>query len=385
MKVAVDTNCILPGQVGGIENYTLGLIEALKLPQSPVEKLVLLTRPENHSLMSKYADERTEIVLLERAAKNWDELRKCDPDRAQKALIEFQRRKVDALHRRGVELIHFPGNTINPMDIDLPVVLNLHDLQHRHFPEYFSEEEIARREKWWVMSGRRADALIAGSNFIRDDLCEQLGVDRSKIFVTPDVFEMAFMRRPASEQLDDLRRRYELPGKFFIYPAAAWPHKNHQRLIEAFKWAAIEGSQLILTGAGHEEAAGSDNVRFLGRVSTEDLVGLYCLATALVFPSQYESWSIPIMEAMACGCPVASSNVTSLGEQVGAAGLLFDPTDIPGMAKAMQVLAGSKFLRQTLAKRGADRVREFSPENFIQTVSQAYEFARSAHRTKRAA
>ena len=292
---------------------------------------------------------------------------------------------MDALHRRGVEVVHFPGNTINPLDIDLPVVLNLHDLQHRHFPEYFNEEEIARREKWWVMSGRRADALIAGSNFIRDDLCEQLGVDRSKIFVTPDAFETAFLRRPAQEQLDELRKRYELPGKFFIYPAAAWPHKNHQRLIEAFELAAIEDSQLILTGGGHEEAAGSDNVRFFGRVSTEDLVGLYCLATALVFPSQYESWSIPIMEAMACGCPVASSNVTSLGEQVGAAGLLFDPTDISAMAKAMQVLAGSKFLRQTLAKRGWDRVRQFSPENFVQTVSQAYEFARSAHRTKRAA
>jgi alpha-1,3-rhamnosyl/mannosyltransferase len=112
---------------------------------------------------------------------------------------------------------------------------------------------------------------------------------------------------------------------------------------------------------------------------------LYCLATALVFPSEYESWSIPIMEAMACGCPVASSNVTSLSEQVGAAGLLFDPTDISAMAKAMRVLAGSDFLRKTLAVRGLNRVREFSPQNFIQTVSQAYDFARNAHRTKRAA
>lgn len=91
------------------------------------------------------------------------------------------------------------------------------------------------------------------------------------------------------------------------------------------------------------------------------------------------------MEAMACGCPVASSNVTSLGEQVGAAGLLFDPTDVSAMAKAMKVLAGSKFLRQTLANRGRDRVRNCSPQNFIQTISRAYEFAREAHSTKRAA
>jgi glycosyltransferase involved in cell wall biosynthesis len=385
MIVAVDTNCILPGQVGGIENYTLGLIEALKIAQSPAKKLILLTRPENQALFAGFADKRTETVLLERAAPNWDELRKCDPDRAQKALGEFQRRKMETLHRRAVDVVHFPGNTINPLDIDLPVVLNLHDLQHRHFPEYFSDEEIARREKWWVMSAQRADALIAGSSFIRDDLCGQLGIDRSKIFVTPDVFQSAFFRRPAEEQLDDLRKRYELPEKFFIYPAAAWPHKNHGRLIEAFKSAGIEDAQLILTGAGHEQSAGSENIRFVGRVSTEDLVGLYCLATALVFPSQYESWSIPIMEAMACGCPVASSNATSLAEQVGAAGLLFDPTDIGAIAKAMRVLAGSRFLRQTLAERGRERVRQFSPQRFIETVSQAYEFARGTHSGKRAA
>jgi glycosyltransferase involved in cell wall biosynthesis len=385
MIVAVDTNCILPGQVGGIENYTLGLIEALKIPQSPAKNLILLTRPENHSLFAGFADERTEVVLLERPRQSWDELKKRDPADGKKALTEFQRLKEDALRRRAVDLVHFPGNTINPLNLDIPVVLNLHDLQHRHFPQYFSEEEIAIREKWWVMSGRRADALIAGSNFIRNDLCGQLGVDQSKIFVTPDVFQAAFLHRPTSEQLADLRRRYELPKTFFIYPAAAWPHKNHQRLIEAFKSAAIEDSQLILTGAAHSQSAGSENIRFLGRVSTEDLVGLYCVATALVFPSQYESWSIPIMEAMACGCPVASSNVTSLPEQVGAAGLIFDPTDISAMARVMRVLAGSKFLRQTLAKRGWDRVREFSPQNSIQTISRAYEFAQTAHFGKKAA
>jgi glycosyltransferase involved in cell wall biosynthesis len=385
MIVAVDTNCILPGEVGGIENYTLGLVEALKLPQSPATKLILLTRLENQSLFAGFADERTEILLLERPRHNWDELQKRDPGGAQKASAEFQRHKQDALHRRGVDVVHFPGNTINPLDIELPVVLNLHDLQHRHFPEYFSDEEIARREKWWVASGTRADALIAGSNFVRDDLIVQLTVEGSKIFVTPDAVQTAFFKRPATAQLADLRKRYGLPKKFFIYPAAAWPHKNHQRLIKAFESAAIVDAQLILTGAGHDETAAAENVRFLGRVSTEDLVGLYCLATALVFPSEYESWSIPIMEAMACGCPVASSNVTSLSEQVGAAGLLFDPTDISAMAKAMRVLAGSDFLRKTLAVRGLNRVREFSPQNFVQTVSQAYDFARNAHRTKRAA
>jgi glycosyltransferase involved in cell wall biosynthesis len=385
MIVGVDTNCILPGQVGGIENYTLGLIEALKLPQSPAKKLILLTRPENHSLFAAFEDDRTRIVLLERARGNWLELQKRDPAAAQKALSEFQQRKQDALHRQHVDIVHFPGNTINPVDLDFPVVLNLHDLQHRHFPQYFSDEEIALREKWWVVSGRRADALIAGSNFIRDDLCRQLGVDRSKIFVTPDVFQAAFFRRPAAAKLAAMRRKLQLPEIFFLYPAAAWPHKNHPRLIQAFESAAIRGAQLILTGAGHTDPPPAENVRFLGRVGTDDLVAMYCLATALIFPSLYESWSIPIMEAMACGCPVASSNVTSLPEQVAGAGLLFDPLDITSMAESMEKLATDKTLRKELSIRGKTRVQDFSEVNFVQTIGHAYQFAATAHQAKKAA
>jgi glycosyltransferase involved in cell wall biosynthesis len=385
MIVAVDTNCILPGRVGGIENYTLGLIEALKLPEAPARKLILLTRPENHSLFLGFADDRTEILSIERPAGNWDDLQKHDPVGAEKALADFQRRKMEQLHRRGADLVHFPGNTINPLNLDLPVVLNLHDLQHRHFPEYFSEEEIARREKWWVSSGKRADALIAGSEFIREDLCRQIGIDGGKIFVTPDAFQAAFFRRPAAEKLADLRKKYRLPETLFLYPAAAWPHKNHQRLIRAFELAGIADAQLLLTGGGHAESAAAKNVRVLGRVSTEDLVGLYCTAAALVFPSQYESWSIPIMEAMACGCPVASSNVTCLPEQVGNAGLLFDPTDVAQMASVMRKLAGDTRLRETLSARGRDRVRQFSRKNFIATIGRAYEFALSAYRAREAA
>jgi glycosyltransferase involved in cell wall biosynthesis len=394
MIVAIDTNSIIPGQVGGIENYTLGLIEALKLPESPADKMILLTRAENHSLFATFADERTDILLIDRPKRNWADLAKADLHAAGRALAEFQQRKADLLASRCVDLIHFPGNTINPLSLDLPVVLNLHDLQHRYFPEYFTADEIAGREKWWVQSAHRANALIAASNFVRDDLVAQLRVDRAKIFVTPDAFQSTFFNRPDLRQLADLRRKYNLPTTFFIYPAAAWPHKNHRRLIQAFVAAGIADSQLLLTGGGQAESDlpkiiadldASARVRLLGRISTEELSSLYHLATALVFPSEFEAWSIPIMEAMACGCPVASSNVTSLPEQVGNAGLLFDPTDVAAMAGVMRRLSGDDRLRQTLAERGHARVLEFSPRRFIQSIAKAYEFAVTAHRAKKAA
>jgi glycosyltransferase involved in cell wall biosynthesis len=394
MIVAIDTNCILPGQVGGIENYTLGLIEALKLPASPASKLLLLTRAENHALFTPFADDGTGVLLLERPAGNWAELSKADPGAARRALAEFQHRKADLLARHRADLIHFPGNTVNPLDLNLPIVLNLHDLQHRHFPEYFTVEEIGNREKWWAQSAQRASALVAASNYVRDDLVRQFHVDQTKIFVTPDAFQSAFFARPAPQQLADLRCKYDLPATFFIYPAAAWRHKNHQRLIRAFVTAGITDAQLLLTGGGQAESdlpqfvsdlKTSARIRLLGRISTEDLLGLYHMATALIFPSEFEAWSIPIMEAMACGCPVASSNVTSLPEQVGDAGLLFDPADVPAIANAMRRLANDAALRQTLARRGRARVLRFAPEHFIQSIAKAYEFAITAHQAKKAA
>jgi glycosyltransferase involved in cell wall biosynthesis len=401
MIVAIDTNCILPGEVGGIENYTLGLIEALKLPGSPASKLLLLTRRENQELFEPFVDHRTETLLIERPTHkgktvgNWSELLRRHPVGGRRTLAEFQRHKTAMLHQRHVDIIHFPGNTVNPLDLQLPVVLNLHDLQHRHFPQYFSSAEIDNREKWWVASAFRADALLAASSYVRDDLHRQLRVERRKIFVTPDVFQQAaFSQPPAAEQLEALRDRFALTERFFLYPAAVWPHKNHERLIRAFVTAQIEGAQLVLTGGGYkrsslprliEQLGAEFSVRLAGRVSTEDLVGLYHLATGLIFPSEHEAWSIPVMEAMACGCPVACSNVTSLPEEVGDAGLIFSPTNIDEMANAMRRLAEDAELRRTLAERGRARVLMFGPEQFLQTVTAAYDYARMTYRTRKAA
>ncbi len=400
MIVAVDTNCILPGRVGGIENYTLALIEALKRPGSPASKLLLLTRPENAALFSRFTDATTQSLLLERPTyagspvHNWGQVLQSDPTGGAAALVQFQRQKSELLHRNQVDVVHFPGNTINPMDLDLPVVLNLHDLQHRHFPQYFSADELDNRERWWNASARRADALIAASDYVRDDLVEQLHVSESKIFVTPDPFESRYFQAPPAEQLTRLREFLSLPDSFLIYPAAVWPHKNHERLIRAFVEANLGHTQLVLTGGGQPESAlprliedlqAEQKVRLLGRVTTEELVGLYHLATAMIFPSQHESWSIPVMEAMACGCPVVCSNVTSLPEEIGEAGLTFSPDDSAQMILVMRRICGDVALRRLLAERGRVRVRQYTAEHFLSTLSSAYTHACSCFRSRKAA
>ena len=156
---------------------------------------------------------RSQAVLVDRPATNWQTLRK--KTRApQRALAEFQHIKKNILCRLNVDLVHFPGNTINPIDLELPIVLSLHDLQHRHFPRYFTGEELANRETWWTKSAARADALLAGSNYIRGDLERQLNVEAAKIFVTPDAFQSAFFAAQTPDQLKAIRGARHLPGTF---------------------------------------------------------------------------------------------------------------------------------------------------------------------------
>ena len=388
MVIAVDTNCILPGQVGGIENYTCGLIEALQLPESPAAKLILLTRPENQALFSRYINQQTTGVLVERQSQSWAEPLVGGFIPNNKSLADYQRSKAIVLQQHRVDLLHCPGNTINPLNLDLPIVLNLHDLQHRHFPQHFSKQELDNRDKWWVASAQRADAMLAASNFVRDDLVSQLKLSSAKIHIAPDPVEAVFSRAMSSSNLEELRKRLHLPDIFFLYPAACWPHKNHQLLINAFAAAKLPQAQLVLTGGGQDQLLSEDlpaNVRLLGRVSTDDLIGLYHLATAMIFPSQHESWSIPIAEAMACGCPVACSNVTSLPEQLGDAGILFSPGDPAKITKAICTMAENPSMRRIFAMRGRRRAKQFTKQTFLAQVTAAYHYAITHYYSAKAA
>ncbi|MGB7159651.1 MAG: glycosyltransferase family 1 protein [Tepidisphaeraceae bacterium] len=400
MIVAIDTNCILPGKVGGIENYVLGLVAALKAHAPSVSRLVLVTRLENRDLFEPFADDRCEVMLVERPhyqgkrVADWAALSAQDAQAGARLLAEYQRTKVAMIHERGANVVHFPGNAINPLDIDLPAVLNLHDLQHRYFPQYFTPAELANRDQWWAAAARRADALIATTECVAGDLQRHLRVDPSRIIVTHPPVDSTFRRWPTSGELRDVRDRFALAQTTFLYPAAVWPHKNHERLIRAFVTAGIPESQLVLTGGGQDgstlpeltrDLGAESTVRFLGRVSADELLCLYHLATATIVPSEFEASSYPVMEAMACGCPVASSNVTALPELVGDAGLLFDPHDEDAMADAMRQLATDDELWCALSAAGRRRVREFTAERFAEGVVTAYRAAISSREQRQAA
>jgi glycosyltransferase involved in cell wall biosynthesis len=230
-----------------------------------------------------------------------------------------------------LDAIHFPLSVMLP-PVDAPAAATtVLDVQHEVFPQFFSRAELLYRRRVYGWTVRKSRIVITISEHAREALVERLGLE-------PERVRAIHLAVDHERFTPDGRPR----ERFLLYPANGWPHKNHARLFEAFGLARAEHPdlRLVLTGVGHERLALPDGVESRGHVSLDELVELYRSAAALVYPSLYEGFGIPCVEAMACGCPVACSRVASLPEVCGGAAVYFDPESPEEVARGIgEVLA----------------------------------------------
>lgn len=291
------------------------------------------------------------------------------------------------------DLLFVPAHVV-PLAGAPPSVVTIHDLGYRAFPEAHSARrrlELDLTTRWSLRAARR---VIAVSGATRDDLLRHYGADPARISVVHHGLSRGFQPTvdPATIQ------RHGLDGPYFLYVGTLQPRKNLERLIEAFAMAARQLEGALVGGAGASAAlawswpagvahagptlaiAGrrgwlsdaierravelgvADRVRFLGYVPDADLPALLSAATAFVFPSLYEGFGMPVLEAMACGAPVLTSSTSSLPEVAGDAALLVDPIDTAAIAAALARLATDEPLRADLRARGLARAAQFSWE-----------------------
>jgi glycosyltransferase involved in cell wall biosynthesis len=235
--------------------------------------------------------------------------------------------------RRELELdaldaIHFPLSVMLPLVSAQPAATTILDLQHEFLPENFPRWELTYRRYLYGASARRSEIVIAISEHARETLVERLGLEPERvrtIHLGVDLERFAPDAEPREQ--------------FVLYPANRWPHKNHETLFRAL--ALLPEYRLVLTG---HDGAVPDGVDARGRVSREELASLYRRAAALVFPSLYEGFGQPVLEALASGCPVACSDLPPLREVAGDAAVYFDPTDAEAIAAAT---------REAVARGGA--------------------------------
>jgi glycosyltransferase involved in cell wall biosynthesis len=287
----------------------------------------------------------------------------------------------------------------------IPSVMAIHDLQHRlqpEFPEVSADGEWRIREHLFRNAARAATLLLADSEVGREDILEfygPLGLPADRVKVLP--FQPAgYLAADLSDaERQRVRAAHRLPERYLFYPAQFWPHKNHARIVRAL--AAIRherGVEIPLVLCGSHSGAlrertyrevmrlaqtlgVSRQVHDLGYVPDRDMSGLYAAAEALVMPTFFGPTNIPVLEAWRLGCPVLSSDIRGIREQVGDAGILADPRSVEAIAEGIHRLWTDEVLRRSLVQRGRARLGQFGPEEFrgrlLEIVAEAKARVRS--------
>jgi len=265
-----------------------------------------------------------------------------------------------------IDVVHYPQSVRAPR-LRRPTVVTLHDVLHRDHPELFSAPVRAWRRLMYDESARRADVVITDSEHAASRIEHHLGIDRSRIVVSHlGVDHQLFTPATAASDQQTLRA-LGIAAPFLYYPASLAPHKNHATLLRALQM--LDGRHLVLTGPhsgrlaeleAEAQARGvRDRVHHLGMVDTAVLPVLYRNAECLVFPSLYEGFGVPIVEAMACGCAIACSNRGAPAEIAGGAAYPFDPESPEAIAHAVRSLDDPE-LRSRLATLGVTRAEHFT-------------------------
>jgi glycosyltransferase involved in cell wall biosynthesis len=388
MRIGINALGLSPGQVGGVEVYLRNLVVNLGQVDPEDEYLVFISQRNQMAFGSILPPNVRRVLIppsppsspLLRGLRYWGLLHSS---------------LAEQLEGSGVDIIHYPDSIINPPGIALPCVLTSHDIQHEYFPHHFPLKMRLLRKLTYAPSARKARRVITDSQFARETLVQKFRLPAEKVIPIHWGVDAAFRPDLSLAEVERVRHKYHLPPVFAFYPASTWPHKNHPRLVQAMSLLQRKyhsECKLVLCGQpqwGHgallaalEGYCPQKDVLFLDYVPAEDLPALYRAAWLLVYPSLFEGFGIPLVEAMSCGCPIVCSNVTSLPEVVGDAALLVNPYDVEELADAIQRVLHDEDLRAGLVAKGLARARHFSWERAARQTAQVYRQACSAKSEK---
>jgi glycosyltransferase involved in cell wall biosynthesis len=274
--------------------------------------------------------------------------------------------------RLGVDVIHFPY-IAHYEQTELPSVVTIHDLQHLHFPQFFTPASLEWRHQAYRLAAAHATMVATCSHAARRDIIEHVGVADDKVAFVPHASFLWAMASPTASECSSVRQRFKLPESFALYPALTYEHKNHLRLLDAVARIRDEGKVVNLVCVGKQklfwtaiakrldELELHDRVRFTGFVTTRELLAIYRLAEFLVYPTLFEGAGLPVLEAMQIGLPMACAEIPPVQEYAGDAALYFEPTSVDAMAGALVRMKSDAELRRTLRQRGLDRSAQFAP------------------------
>jgi len=340
---------------GGVKVYTRALLRQFLRSPGPHEFVFFYANPESAGDFRGNARVQ-EVVLPGRSSFLWDQ-------------VSVSR----AVDRYGVDVLFNPKYSI-PLTVNCPTAWVCHGLDWYVMP--WASRWVDRLSHRFLVPryAAKADAIISVSEITSEHLRQYLHVDADRVHTVYSGIDDAFRARVDAQKLADVRARYRLPERFLLYAGAVYPPKNFARMIQAYaRVGPALGLPLVIAGGENrflseqelkepERLKLGDWVRWAGWVENSTLPAFYQMAQALLLPSLFESFGLPILEAMACGCPVVTSNRYGSKEIAGNAAVLVEPESVDAIAAGISRAVTDQPLRADLVRRGHERAREFTWE-----------------------
>lgn len=366
MKIGIDASKISIAQKTGTENYTYNLLREL-LSIDKENEYQLYLREDPPDFVKDKPNVSYKKIPLPRL---WTQAGLASE-------VLFNPPDVLFIPAHTMPLLRRPG---------LKTVVTIHDLGAEFLREYHQFPQKLYLNKSTEFVAKFATHLIAVSQATKKDLTEKMGVPKDRITVVYEAWDRELFHRPNEDEVSKAREKHNLTNDYLIFVGTIQPRKNLVRLIEAFSKAKI-GLDLVLAGKpgwlsepiyeAPKKYGVADRVKFLGHVENSDLPGLYGGSKGLVFPSLYEGFGIPVLEAIACGTVVLTSKTTSLPEVGGKAAHYIDPADTNSITQGIEEIVINKQLRDRLLAEGIKQIQKFSwkkaAEETLAVLRKTYE------------
>ena len=369
MHIGIDATA-LPARLYGAANYTVNLVRALEQVDC-VNEYTVFAKPEHASLFS--SRERFHIVPVPLASRYFR--------------IAWEQTMLPVLARRArLDVLHSPHYTM-PFAAGCASVVSFHDMTFFLYPQVHRAYKKLFFTYMMRFSARHAGAIIAISESTRDDVLRILKLEPRKVFTVVYGIDRIFQPLRDEAMFAEVRQKYNLPPQYILYVGNLEPRKNLPTLLRAFARLVQKGLPHSLVLAGSRGWMDSDifstvqelglgaRVLFPGYCPQPELPALYGAASLFVYPSLYEGFGLPVLEALACGVPVITSNVSSMPEVAGDAALLVDPHNVDELADKMEGVLEDAALRERLSCAGPERARAFRWERTARETLAVYERA----------
>jgi glycosyltransferase involved in cell wall biosynthesis len=388
LRVAIDCRITDPRQ--GIGTAVLALAKALSDSRASSQEYTFIVREDMKEWLDAYVYGPCRLKgIPESTTSSWKAaLRRVPP-------LRFLWRKYCGMTDRmpasdgfvesqKFDIVHFPTQT--GYLTELPTIYQPWDLQHLHYPQFFSTTEFECRERQYRALCRQASYVCVQAEWTKQDLINQYGLTAEKVVVVPwgSVFDA--YEDPSREEVRATVEKFSLPRSFFFYPAVTWPHKNHEIICRALQILKSEtglAPHVYFTGSSTDHRAVLDKLarelgvaeqlHFLGFVSPGELQSVFKTATAMIFPSRFEGFGLPILEAFHAGLPVLSSNATTLPEVAHDGALYFDPDSPAELSTLMRSILEKPDVRRDLAAKGKLVLTRYSVNNTAARLQVLYE------------